>query len=117
MGYRSQVVLVLSKDLEVPPEVETALTEVFGNISSEYQGDRLFSSDYIKWYTDSDYPAIDAIQNFVNSNDTDTDSDKFWFCRIGEDAGDVEYAGSYSDNFFDTGVVHRIEWTAPTPLV
>ena len=110
MGYRSQVVLAISKRLRpafmaslAPNKEATAL--VFNHhdtLDLDYGGDGslLVVWDGIKWY--DSYDDVTAIQKFVDAADCDDfelsdgdggSSENFRFVRIGEDSSDVDCNG------------------------
>ena len=114
MGYRSQVVLAISKEL-IPflvlatsknKEAEALVFKDTDKFDRDYGGDKswLLMWDGIKWY--ESYPSVDAIEQFVTEaecdeyNITDDDgldvasSNLIRFVRIGEESGDVEIRGS-----------------------
>ena len=113
MGYRSQVVLAISKEL-VPflllatskcKETEELVFK-YGNLSRDYENDKswLLVWDSIKWY--EGYADIDAIERFMvdaesgdwvitNDDGEDVHSEElFRFVRVGEEHSDVEVRGS-----------------------
>ena len=109
MGYRSQVVLAVSKELmphflSVMAKVPEARELVFGHnveLDQNYQdeGHLFVRWDSIKWY---DFDDITAIQNFVEQADSDafeldeshgTSSENFRFVRVGDDSSDVACNG------------------------
>ena len=118
MGYRSEVVLAVSKEL-VPhfmatmarfPEVRPLVFEYTDNLNQDYDGEGgwLIHWSDIKWYN-ATYEPIGAIQSFVDNCDADTleswtteieeelgrVSNHFRFLRIGEEWDDVENKGEY----------------------
>ena len=110
MGYRSQVVLAVSKELmphflSVMAKCPAARELVFGDneeLDQNYQDEGHFFVrwDDIKWY--DSYDDITAIQKFVEQADSDafeldedhgTSSENFRFVRIGEESDDVACHG------------------------
>ena len=110
MGYRSQVVLAVSKELmphflSVMAKVPEARELVFAHndeLDQNYEGEgHLFVRwDDIKWY--DSFNDITAIQNFVDTADCDEfelsdgaggSSENFRFVRIGDDSSDVACNG------------------------
>ena len=114
MGYRSQVVLAISKEL-IPflmlatsknKEAEELVFRSADTFDRDYGGDKswFLHWDCIKWY--ESYPDVDAIEKFVSEaecdeyNITDDDgnevssSDLIRFVRVGEDTGDIEVRGN-----------------------
>jgi len=125
MGYRSQVVLAVGK--EVMPGFLAALSKhpaaanlVFkdhDDFIKDYQGDGniLVRWDSIKWY--EGYGEIDAIQAFVNDPERfsppealagDADPwDCFKFIRVGEEPGDVHNEGNgFWDMYTTTSIAY-----------
>ena len=113
MGYRSQVVLAISKEL-IPflllatskcKETEELVFK-YGNLERNYENDKswLMVWDSIKWY--EGYSDIDAIEKFIDdaesgdwgiTNDAGQDVHSealFRFGRVGEEHGDVDVRGS-----------------------
>ena len=106
MGYRSQVVLAVSKELmphflAVMAKHPGSRELVFGHndeLEQDYEGEGHFFVrwDDIKWY--NGYKDIDPIQNFVDAADCDDfelaegdggSSENFRFVRVGEDSSDI----------------------------
>ena len=127
MGYRSQVVLAISKEL-IPflmlatsksKEAEALVFRSADKFDRDYGGDKswLLHWDSIKWY--ESYPSVDAIEKFVTEaesdeyNITDDDgnevssSDLVRFVRVGEDNDDIEVRGN---GFWDIHPVTSINW-------
>lgn len=127
MGYRSQVVLAISKEL-IPflmlatsknKEAEALVFRSADIFDRDYGGDKswLFHWDNIKWY--ESYPDVDAIEKFVSEaecdeyNITDDDgnevssSDLIRFVRVGEDNDDITVRGN---GFWDIHPVTSINW-------
>ena len=127
MGYRSQVVLAISKEL-IPflmlatsknKEAEALVFQSADAFDRDYGGDKswLLHWDCIKWY--ESYPDVDAIEKFVSEaecdeyNITDDDgnevssSDLIRFVRVGEDNDDIEVRGN---GFWDIHPVTSIVW-------
>ena len=102
MGYRSEVVLAVNK--EIMPEFlaylatnEEARNLVYSHadhLDQDYEqgGHLLVSWSGIKWY--ESYPEIAVIEKFTCELDADTDkSEMFRFIRVGEDYEDIEQRG------------------------
>ena len=127
MGYRSQVVLAISKEL-IPflmlatsknKEAEALVFRSADMFDRDYGGDKswLLHWDNIKWY--ESYPDVDAIELFVHEaesdkyNITDDDgnevysSDLVRFVRVGEDNDDITVRGN---GFWDIHPVTSINW-------
>ena len=125
MGYRSQVVLAISKQLRpafmaalAPNKDATAL--VFNHhdtLDLDYGGDGslLIVWDGIKWYSGMGDKVIDLIDKFVDDAGCDTwefeedppdhdsgagsaSSEHFRFVKVGEDSADITCVG---DGFWD----------------
>jgi hypothetical protein len=126
MGYRSEVVLVVGK--EVMPQFMVTMAkssearalcfdEAERMKDYDGEGNMLFSWCDIKWY--EDYEGIQAIVDFMDwcmnesvphpdEKDTRVDGDEcFRFIRIGEESNDIEEIGS---GFWDVGVRRTIEY-------
>ncbi len=117
MGYRSKVVLAISKHLipfmllatsknKATEELVFKDTEIFNR---DYQGDKswLMVWGSIKWY--DSYEEISTIMEFVEKAATDdiefeidghpqSSAEHIRFVHVGEDYGDVEVMG---DSFWD----------------
>jgi hypothetical protein len=127
MGYRSQVVLAISKEL-IPflmlatsknKEAEALVFRSADIFDRDYGGDKswLLHWDHIKWY--ESYPDVDAIEQFVTEAEcdeykiTDDDgnevysSDLVRFVRVGEDNDDITVRGN---GFWDIHPVTSINW-------
>tara|TARA_Y100000310_G_scaffold338056_1_gene426702 strand:+ start:463 stop:837 length:375 start_codon:yes stop_codon:yes gene_type:complete len=110
MGYRSEVVFAVSKEV-VPalmclfakkPEVQKLCT-VDSELDTDYQDGWLMRWDWIKWY-ESD-TVINDLANFIEALESDDLSDygldddadgwyhHFKFIRIGEEYEDIESKG------------------------
>ena len=118
MGYRSQVVLAISKQLRpafmaalAPNKDATAL--VFNDhdtLDLDYGGDGslLVVWDSIKWYSGMTDNVIDLIDKFVDDAGCDTwgfdenessgSSEHFRFVKVGEESDDITCVG---DGFWD----------------
>ena len=118
MGYRSQVVLAISKQLRpafmaalAPNKEATAL--VFNDhdtLDLDYGGDGslLVVWDGIKWYSGMQDNVIDLIDKFVDDAGSDTwgfdenessgSSEHFRFVKVGEESDDITCVG---DGFWD----------------
>ena len=117
MGYRSDVVLVLSQkgsDLlkervkELSEELKEEVKDLF-TCSEEHfvttlENDELWYWTWFKWY--SDYAAISFIETFLH----ELDDNEFVFMRIGEDYTDVEAYGGYYDNPFEVEIKRKISF-------
>ena len=126
MGYRSQVVLAISKEL-IPflllaisknKEAEELVFK-YGNLERNYENDKswLMVWDSIKWH--EGYSDIDAIEKFMddaesgdwaitNDDGQDVHSEElFRFARVGEEHGDVDVRGS---GYWDITPVTSIQY-------
>ena len=135
MGYRSEVVLVVGK--EVMPQFMVPMAKspqarslCFGEATRhedyEEKGNMLFAWDSIKWY--DSYEGVAAIGDFLDWCDsemvpvsdeqkaqdksptpvTHVDGDECYkFVRVGEEVEDIEHRGS---GFWDVAVSRRIEF-------
>ena len=125
MGYRSEVVLAVSKQLQphflaAMAKQPEAIRLVFSEstaLEKDYDGEGtlVVAWDDIKWYTESD-PVIAAVQDFVDACDgveefegIDDTTDHFRFLRLGEDANDVQDCGYLcTDQLYWTRTIHGI---------
>ena len=117
MGYRSQVVLAISKHLtpfltlaaSQHPETEALVFKYHDVFNRDYQGDKswLITWDAIKWY--ESYEDIKTIERFVSEaicdeyefeveGNKELSSEHIRFVRVGEESGDIEMMG---DGFWD----------------
>ena len=112
MGYRSEVVLAVNK--EIMPEFlahlatnDEAKTMVFADhdhLDQDYcdEGHFLVRWSSIKWYG---FPEVHLIEKFISEMDEDEDkSEMFKFVRIGEDYDDVENRGYGFDIFVNRSI-------------
>jgi len=117
MGYRSQVVLAIGKEL-IPffmmklsqnKEAEALVFKHSEEFERDYQGDKswLIRWDSIKWY--DSYEDIQTLEGFVREATDDeyqfevegviqNSSEFIRFVRVGEESGDIELIG---DGFWD----------------
>ena len=127
MGYRSEVVLVVGK--EVMPQFMVTMAKspdarslCFAEADQRHEdyeekGSMLFAWAHIKWY--DSYEEIRAIEDFLDWCDSEdvpsqdakgerVDGDECYrFVRIGEEVEDIEERGS---GFWDVGVRRSIEF-------
>jgi hypothetical protein len=117
MGYRSEVVLAISKHLTpfltlATAQNAAAQTLVFkdaDHFDRDYGGDKswLIRWDHIKWY--ESYEDIQTLEKFIQEATSDeyefevdgkpeASSDHIRFVRVGEESGDIEMSG---DGFWD----------------
>jgi len=117
MGYRSSVVLAISKHLtpffmmkvSQNKEAEELVFKHADEFDRDYQGDKswLIRFDSIKWYEDFD--DIGTLEKFISEACSDeyqfevegeiqASSEHIRFVRVGEESGDVEMMG---DGFWD----------------
>ena len=117
MGYRSQVVLAISKHLtpflmlkvSQNKEAEALVFNHADNFDRDYDGDKswLLVWDAIKWY--ESYEDIQTIEKFISEacNDEykfevegnkELSSEHIRFVRVGEESDDIELRG---DGFWD----------------
>ena len=124
MGYRSQVVLVIGKELQ--PHFMVALGACPAATSLVFNDAERFDRDYyqdesghwlivwdaIKWYDGFD--EIKTLQNFVEAasddclelGEDDGDSGEYIkFVRVGEESDDIEHLGyGFDDVFASTSI-------------
>ena len=123
MGYRSEVVLVVGK--EVMPQFMVTMAKCLAAralcwedaervMDYSEEGAVLFRWDWLKWY--DSYEEVRAIEDFMDwcdsedidvGGDTHAAMDFFRFVRIGEEMDDVEARGH---GFWDVGVARSIEY-------
>tara|TARA_R110002020_G_scaffold10859_4_gene41275 strand:- start:246 stop:626 length:381 start_codon:yes stop_codon:yes gene_type:complete len=117
MGYRSQVVLAISKHLtpfltlatSQNAEAQALVFKYNDNFDRDYGGDKswLLVWDSIKWY--ESYEDIQTIESFVQKACSDeyefevdgeaqSSCEHIRFVRVGEESGDIEMMG---DGFWD----------------
>lgn len=107
MGYRSEVVLAVSKDL-MPhflsvlvktPGLRPLVFKDHSTLVKDYDGEDTFVVSWggIKWY--EGYPEIDALNEFIDECDGDgiegieNTHEHFRFLRLGEDYDDMVEKG------------------------
>ena len=113
MGYRSEVVLAVNK--EIMPEFlahlatnDQAKSLVFSehcHLDQDYcgEGHLLVNWTDIKWY--EGYPDVDVIEKFTCEMDEDTEnSEMFRFIRVGEEYEDIEVRGYGFDIFVNRSI-------------
>ena len=123
MGYRSEVVLVVGK--EVMPQFmvtmakcQEARSMCWGDaervMNYTEEGSILFRWDHIKWY--DSYEEIRAIEDFMDWCDGEeievegtnhAAMDFFRFVRVGEEIEDIEQRGH---GFWNVGIARKIEY-------
>ena len=101
MGYRSQVVLAVSKEavpqfmstMAKSPEARSLCFSEADRVEQDYDGEggMLFYWDHIKWY--DSYEPIRAIENFMDWAEGAGQDDEFKFARTGENMEDNECRG------------------------
>ena len=124
MGYRSQVVLAVSKKvmpqfmstMAKSPEAREMCFAHVDRLKKDYDGEgaMLFYWDHIKWY--DSYSEIRMVENLIECMEADQlddfgmkeeelpgiPSELFKFVRIGEDNADVEQRGYGFENIYVT---------------
>ena len=126
MGYRSEVVLVVGKEVmpqfmvtmaKSPEARALCFAEATRHEDYEEKGNMLFAWDGIKWY--DSFEEIRAIEDFLDWCDSEdvpsqdakgerVDGDECYrFVRIGEEVEDIEERGS---GFWEVGVRRSIEF-------
>jgi len=120
MGYRSQVLLVIDKDLvshfmvatSASPKAQALCFQEADIFQEDYDGagSMLFYWSEIKWYANQ-YSEIDIIERFVGdleSGESVEDSYvKFRFIKIGEEYDDITDTGN---GFWDIGINREINF-------
>lgn len=89
MGYRSQVVIAIPKEL-LKKNV-SLLTDLDGFEIFENKEIYIFSHSHLKWY--EEYADVKRVMDFVKNN-----SDEVGFVRVGEDSDDIEELGNNYDH-------------------
>ena len=113
MGYRSEVVLAVSKDLmphflgvfAKSPDTRTMVFKDHDYMNENYDGEGTFIVSWsgIKWY--EGYPEVDALNDFIDKCDGDDIAgledpwEHFRFLRLGED----------SDDMVEKGIMHATD--------
>ena len=124
MGYRSEVVLVVGKEVMPQfmvtmakcPEARAMCWDGAERVMDydDEEGSILFRWDYIKWY--DSYEEIQAIEDFMDwcdGEDIDVDGDThaamdfFRFIRIGDEMDDTEVRGH---GFWNVGVARSVTY-------
>jgi hypothetical protein len=107
MGYRSEVVLAISKDLmphflnvmAAEPDARTLVFKHHDTLQENYEGEGtlLVAWSDIKWY--DSFPEVKAIQEFIEICEADLIEDiedcyeHFRYVRLGEDTDDTTEKG------------------------
>jgi len=122
MGYRSEVVLAVSKEvmpqflvtMAKSPETRLLCFQEHEEMIKDYQGkgNMLFRWTYIKWY--ESYEPIDALTDFMDWCDSEEIKDEegepkrtedfYRFVRVGEDNSDIVERGHGFEIYTQTSV-------------
>ena len=111
MGYRSDVSLVMKRDLfnKIMTETRETSTRLVNLADIRVHEDSiLLVWDQVKWYSDD--PGTDvgkfwaALEKFTDSEDD------FYLVDMGEDFDDTQYVGEYSDNPWNIGIKRVLTW-------
>ena len=113
MGYRSEVVLAVSKDLmphfltvlAKEPEVRTLVFKHYSTLNEDWDGEGTFLVAWkeIKWYPNRRriHAIMDFIEacedNLIEGFDTEDQGDHMRFVRLGEDNDDYQEKGTFHD--------------------
>ena len=113
MGYRSEVVLAVSKDLmphfltvlAKEPEVRTLVFKQHDTLNEDWDGEGTFLVAWkeIKWYPNrAPIAAIEGFieaceDNLIEGFDTEAQGDHMRFVRLGEDNDDYQEKGTFHD--------------------
>ena len=113
MGYRSEVVLAVSKDLmphfltvlAKEPEVRTLVFKHYSTLNEDWDGEGTFLVAWkeIKWYPNrAPIAAIEGFieaceDNLIEGFDTEDQGDHMRFVRLGEDNDDYQEKGTFHD--------------------
>lgn len=122
MGYRSDVVLAVSKDLmphflnvmAAEPDTRAFVFKHCDTLQEDYEGKGTFLVAWndVKWY--ESYPEVKAIQGFIEECEADLIEDiedcyeHYRFVRLGEDSGDVAEKGELL--CFDIGITRSLSY-------
>ena len=110
MGYRSEIVITLSKEAKkileekldnLPDEEAENIESMLSSSDTHFiheSGAELYHWTWIKWY--NSYPEVAFIEDFLNSLDDEGHNEDYCFLRIGEDLGDIEQQGFFYDDPF-----------------
>lgn len=101
MGYYSQVALCVSEKVEIPEATRTIMDSIDFNQESTCNGSTLFIAQCLKWY--DSFPEIRHLIEWMDS----LDDEEYAFIRLGEDDGDTEYRGDFTENHFALGIERR----------
>lgn len=111
MGYRSDVGLVLKRDLfnKIMEETRDTSTRLVNLAQVRVDGDSiLLVWNQIKWYSDDSGTDVGkfwaALEKFAESED------QFYAVEMGEDPDDVQYLGQYWDNPWEPGIQRVLIW-------
>lgn len=99
MGYRSDIGLVVTKNLDRCLDVKDLLKTA--DLKLEKQGFVLYYYEYRKWYSDD--PEIEILMDTLSEH-----INECYFIRIGEMVEDVEIFGEMYDNPFELGYQRKI---------
>ena len=110
MGYRSEVVLVVGKEvmpqfmvtMAKSPEARRLCWADHDKMMKDYDGEGniLFAWGSIKWY--EGYEPIDAINDFMGWCEAEDKEEDFRFIRVGEDPDDNVERGWLTHDVFIT---------------
>ena len=112
MGYRSEVSLVITRELfgkmmqEIPEETKEMIS--YAERFESKEDSILLYWDYIKWYEDT-YP-INKFHSFLKeaADYSSKYQNHFHFIRLGEDRDDNVELGSYHSNPFEAVISRSI---------
>ncbi len=91
MGYRSDVVIVV-KNRHLSDDSVIYHENLMKPETVTVEGDwTLIHFNWIKWY--ESYPEIAAVVNWLNN----LPPEDYYFYRVGEESGDIDYQGSATD--------------------
>ena len=110
MGYRSQVVLAVSKEvmpqfmstMAKSPEAREMCFAHADRLEKDYgeKGSMLFYWDHIKWY--DSYEGIRAVCDFMDWAEGESLEEEFKFVRTGEEMDDNEQRGYAYEEIYIT---------------
>lgn len=109
MGYRSEVSIVMTKELfgKIYKDIPEPMNDLISYASKFRKQDNfvLLHWENIKWYADTDYPPGQFWSKLMFHTDGSTD---FHFIELGEDADHNEERGELWDNPWSTSMVRTI---------
>lgn len=106
MGYYSDVALCVSDKVSIPDNVQEDMNQLGFHQVAQYKGCKLFILYSVKWYPESSW--VHYISDFIDS----LYDEDYYFIRLGEDVGDAEYRGKFTENPFGLGIERRFYYAS-----